>query len=120
MQRVNALRVLLVALLVGFACCWTLAIVSYAWLETAPLPWDEAYLTMLPTRVAQAWSSGGFLEAIVTYYETSIHKPPLSSLGTAIAMIATGHGPLELRLDNMVVALLAALGVQRFLARHAG
>ncbi|MCA8968845.1 MAG: hypothetical protein KDC95_03650 [Planctomycetes bacterium] len=81
-MNVRGLKILVVVLLVACACCWTLSIVSHAFLTTAPLPWDEAYLMALPTRVAHAWSGGGPFEAIAAYFGTSSFKAPLSSLGT--------------------------------------
>jgi hypothetical protein len=94
--------------------------VSFAQLDSAPKPWDEAYLLTLPTKLVETANDEGLGAAVRDYYTARIFKPPLSQIGTSISMAAFGTEPTAAALDNLVVALLIAVLVALFVRRSTG
>lgn len=107
-------------LALAFATLFAVVHVAHCAADVAPPPWDEAYLLLYPTRVADALHHDGVFAAIGSWYSHSFFKSPLSMLGTTPALLLGCDGPVGVRVDNLVVALLGAVFTARLLRPHVG
>lgn len=103
------------AIFAFFAVVYTTCHVMFCLLQEAPLPWDESYLMVQPTKVALALREHGIGAAWDTFWQTHVTKPTLCAFGNLPAMLLFGDGHLSLRLDNLVLTLGLAWFVMRAL-----